>query len=182
MKSQKIENKVNSLGGMLTPAFLLKVKQPNFDVNLFEIKHQKQLPSIYKWFSEKYGFSNFCQDVLFYSINQLPISNNHYSTIGIFFGWGSSEYSLVSVNKNKYGQIPDNLFAIAEGAAGDFICIEINNNKQNKIYYWHHESPIGKDLFLVSENFEDFILNIEKSKSSDNKNLGIEEEWVSDDF
>lgn len=166
---------------MEIPSFLLNQKENNYDIQNYENKNEIKFPESYKWFSEKYGFHNFKKDILFYSLQKLPVSNDNYCSLGSFFGWGKGEFSLASVN-NEYKQIPSGLFIIAEGAAGDFITLGIDKAKKGKIYYWHHESPENKDTYLIADTFEEFISGLKEETITDKKDSGIESEWLDDDF
>ncbi len=52
----------------------------------------------------------------------------------------------------------------------DQICIHLVNNK---IYYWHPDSPVEADLFLAANSFENFMksLEIDNSDLTDDSDL-----------
>lgn len=101
------------------------------------------------------------------------------TVVGRKLFWGSGENSLPNIRETFLEQIPDQYFVFAEGNAGDQICIHLENHQ---IYYWHHESPEGADLFLTANSFENFIKSLEINKSDVADDSDLEEEWFADDF
>lgn len=66
---------------------------------------------------------------------------------------------------------------ICEGYPGDIIFYSLEKSVFGKIYYWHHESDIGKDILLIANSFIDFIkgLNCEIEEEKFMEELSDEE-------
>lgn len=175
-----IDDKIKELGGAeLTEAFV-KEKEGNFDVEKYLSENDLNLPDDYQDFSQKYGFHQFNNDVVFKSLEKLPVtSDDNLCPVDFIYGWGSGENGLPDIRETFLEQIPGQYFVFSEGNAGDQICIQLENHK---IYYWHHESPEGADLFLVANSFEDFIKSLEVNESGAADDSDLEEEWFADDF
>ncbi|MDQ3713368.1 MAG: hypothetical protein M3388_14270 [Acidobacteriota bacterium] len=65
------------------------------------------------------------------------------------------------------------------GRTLDQICIHLENNK---IYYWHPDSPVEAELFLVANSFKNFMKSLEINNSDLTDDSDLEEEWFADDF
>lgn len=71
-----IEDKIKELGRTKLTDSFVKEKENNFDIEKYLSKNLLDLPDIYKEFSEKYGFHQFNKDVVFKSIEKLPITSD----------------------------------------------------------------------------------------------------------
>lgn len=175
-----IDDKIKELGGMELTGSFVKEKENNFDIEKYSSENDLKLPDDYQDFSQKYGFHQFNNDVVFKSIEKLPItSDDNLYPVDFIYGWGSGENGLPEIRETFLEQIPNQYFVFAEGNAGDQICIHLENHK---IYYWHHQSPEGADLLLVANSFENFIKSLEINNSDVTKDSDLEEEWFADDF
>ena len=174
-----IEKKIEQLGGVeITKVFAPK-KDSNFSIENFQTENKILLPEKYIFFSNKYGFGQFNEDIIFDSISKIPSSyDDGTCPISFIYGWGKGTESLQKVRKTFLEQLPANYFVFAESNPGDQLLI---NTLDNKVYYWAHEEPEKRCIFLVSNNFEDFInsLKINLNKNDDDD---LEEESFSDDF
>lgn len=176
---EKIEKKISELGGLeLTKHFEIK-KDDKFPVKEYLVENKLNLPEEYLEFTQKYGFNQFNNDVVFQSVNSIPSAyEDGTCPISFFYGWGKGSESLPKIRETYLEQIQPEYFVFAEGIAGDQLLI---NTINCKIYYWAHEASVNNSLFLVSDSFTDFIINL---KINDNKNLddGIVSSSYADDF
>lgn len=58
------------------------------------------------------------------------------------------------------------MMPICDSEPGDLICISLQNDSYGKIFYWDHEGFVGEDIFLVSNSFEEFVMNLEIEKDN----------------
>ena len=175
----KIEKKIQELGGIEITKTFEKKKDYNFLIKDFITENSIELPEIYILFSQVYGFGQFNEDIVFESLSKIPSSyDDGTCPISFIYGWGKGNESLQKVRKTFLDQIAKNYFVFAESNPGDQLLI---NYLDNKIYYWAHEEPEQRCIFLVADNFDDFInslkVNINESDDDD-----LEEESFSDDF
>lgn len=174
-----IKKKIFRLGGTELTSTYLDKKDENFNLDFYLKKEKLILPSDYIFFSRTYGFNQFNRDVVFKSIEKLPITDEtNLCPIDFIYGWGDGINSLQETRISMLDQIDEKYFVFAEGAAGDQICY---NTEDSKIYYFYHEAHEGNGIFLVAHSFSDFIkslqINIDNEAAED-----LEEEWFSDDF
>ena len=177
-----IKDKIALLGSVKILDSFAKYQDKNFDIDGYLQSENINLPIEYLFFAKEYGFHQFKLDVLFKSIDKLPITDNdNLCPVDFIYGWGTGSNSLQEIRETFKEQIPSNYFVFAEGNAGDQLCIDQNNQK---IYYWHHESMETKDVFLVSDSFLLFIssLQIAENEEPNSSEDDLEEEWFSDDF
>jgi len=176
---EKIENKISELGGLeLTKSFTVK-KDNNFSVIEYLAVEKLNLPDEIINFSKKYGFNQFNNDIVFKSLNPIPSAyENGTCPIGIFYGWGKGDESLMEIRKTYLEQIQPEYFVFAEGNPGDQLLINIKNNK---VYYWAHEQSVNNCLFLVADSFEKFIDSLTVIEN-ENVDDDLEEESFADDF
>lgn len=174
-----IDQKILDLGGTEVTNAFLSAKNRQFDIQRYLISQGLELPKEYIYFSEKYGFGQFNEDIVFRSIDKLPItSEQNLCPVDFIYGWGFGPNSLQSIRETFLDQIDKDYFVFSEGNAGDQLCI---NQNDRRIYYWHHESLQGEGFYLVANSFLDFIQSLEKNNEIDSDN-DLEEEWFSDDF
>lgn len=72
----------------------------------------------------------------------------------------SRSSSFLGIFQHPPEFFPEGLIAFAENGGGDYICFDYRKNKENSnpiIVLWNHEDDIGKDVFFLANNFEEFI-------------------------
>ncbi len=178
MKVEKIIKKIESLGKREKVAPKPSGSSPrsqNFDeVNKYN------LPSIYLEISKKYGSFSFEKWIMVKSVDTIPISENGYVSVDGFYAF---EDAFQLFNEYKE-QLPSGMIPFSDGEPGDLICIASEGEKNGKIYYWHHESPKNKDLYLLANDLEQFILSLEifEEKDEEPGDEKITKVQLSDDF
>jgi hypothetical protein len=81
---------------------------------------------------------------------------------------GAKKRSIGGTLRTYEEQIAKGLLPICDGELGDVICLSLREEDHGYLYYFHHESPPENDLFLIAENFEDFISKLEIHEGSVN--------------
>lgn len=110
-------------------------------------------------------------------------------TIVNFYGLSQEHFDFINCYTDR---TPNELIPIAECPGGNQLCIGINNNSLNKIYYWDHNKEkmqistiedMWEPVTLIYDSFFDFIMSSEELK--EDEDLGdtrIENIKVSDKF
>lgn len=175
----KIDKKIEAIGGIDITAAFLSNRENNFNVQNYLQSNNLKLPSSYVDFSIKFGFGQFKNDIVFSSIDEIPVGYDDGTTpITFIYGWGNGEESIQETRISLLDQIDSNYFVFAEGNPGDYLLI---NTINQKIYYYSHEGVVNDSIFLVAESFEEFIESLTLNKNSESED-DLEEEWFSDDF
>ena len=176
---EQIRKIIFKLGQTELTKALKKKKDNNFDYKKYIISNNLKLSDEYIYLSKEYGYNQFNEDIVFKSLDKLPITgDDNLCPIGIIYGWGKGENSLQKNRKIFLDQIPENYFVFAEGLPGDQLCI---NQIDQKIYYWYHESLENEGLYLVANSLLDFFKSLHLNPNSEIED-DLEEEWFSDDF
>lgn len=171
-----IVEKILSLGGGKKNPLCPDDDSKNSKINLFiDIENQFNsiLPVSYKNFYNIFGPFSFSKTIQIKCIDAVPIaSNGNKVAVNYFYSIAKTgECSMLNLISTYEEQLPENLLPICDGEPGDLICISLREIEYGEIYYWHHESDAGKNLFLVSQSFEDFIMSLEISESIIDDNL-----------
>lgn len=175
-----IEKKIEELAGIEVTANFIGNKDDAFDVRDYLNINNLHLPEEYIKFSLKYGFGQFNKNIVFKSISKLPVAYDDGTVpVTFIYGWGSGSESLQDTREALLDQIDSDYFVFAEGSPGDYLLI---NMSDNKIYYYTHDNSIDNSLFLVANSFPEFINSLKIKNYLDSDNNDIEEEWFSDDF
>lgn len=138
-----MEYKIESLGGIK--------KEISYHTKLEEIKEYLseegiKLPEDYLSFSLKYGYGQFCKDVVSKSIDKIPIAYPDGTfPVTFIYGWGKDEDSLQETRIALIDQLPLSYFVFAEATAGDYLLI---NTINYKIYYYLHDEVDDKAFFF----------------------------------
>ena len=177
---ESIEKKITSLGGLEITKSFRNHKEEKIDVEKYLLTNGIKLPNEFIDFSKKYGFSQFNNDIVFSTISKIPSSyEDGTCPVNFFYGWGAGTESLQEIRESLSDQIPNKYFVIAESNPGDQLLV---NTLDSKVYYWAHEEPENKCIFLVANSFEDFINKLKLNENSNTDEDDLEEESFSDDF
>jgi hypothetical protein len=175
----KIQKKIEEVGGIEIKAAFESKKNNNIDVDTYLKLNDLKLPDAYINFSLKYGFGQFNNDIVFKSIDKIPVDYDDGTTpITFIYGWGFGGESLQETRISLADQISSNYFVFAEGNPGDYLLI---NTVDEKIYYYAHQGAINNSIFLVADSFQQFIESLLINENCNSED-GLEEEWFSDDF
>jgi hypothetical protein len=126
-------------------------------------------------FTEEYGFSMFNNNVYIKSKEKNDFLADGEIELGIIYGFGESRNSIKEIIKTyfKEEQLNKKFYPLFEGYPGDIIFYSLEKETFGKMYYWHHESEIEKDIILIKNSFEELIKDIyfikeEAKNKSDN--------------
>ncbi|MDN3580029.1 SMI1/KNR4 family protein [Mucilaginibacter flavus] len=121
------------------------------------------LPQSYKDFYTKVGSFSFLEPVCIKCIDaeSFMLKDNKVSVGNFYCISGNDELSTNKVLLTFQEQLPIGVLPIFEGELGDLICISLRRDDFESIYYFNHESAPGRDLFLITKGFENFIMGLE---------------------
>jgi hypothetical protein len=163
---QTIEIKIKLLGGTKeNPRCESALDHPADPSHLtrFETIYEGKIPDIFKFFYEKYGPFAFNNDVVIKCLAKNPIAGDD-NLVSVYYfcsfeqGRECAIDSILSVYPELLRQ---KLLPICEGEPGDLICMALNSGMNDNIFYWCHEESENENLYLVAENFMDFVIRIE---------------------
>lgn len=160
---QVIESKITALGGTSeNPMCKSDVNHPVDPSSLTRLEtiYQEIIPDVFKFFYEKYGPFSFNKNVGIKCLAKNPIGgDDNVVSANYFYSFEQgSECSIDSFLSTYPELLRQKLLPICEGEPGDLICIELNSGR---LYYWCHEEGENENLYLVAENFMDFIVRLE---------------------
>jgi SMI1 / KNR4 family (SUKH-1) len=110
-----------------------------------------------------HGGEFFNEDVEITNVGSVPVASS--GRIGL--GSVADVNDLKDISQIKE-YMPDEVFPIMGGAAGDHIVVGIGEFDHGKIYYWYHEANYGEELTLIFNSFEDFVNNIKPYEEDEN--------------
>lgn len=161
--------KLESVGGIEKNLFCADGRQQREDSFLnIEVTFNSQLPQSYKDFYIKVGAFSFLELVCAkcIDVNRVMLKGNKVSVGDFYCITGNDKSSIDKVLSTFQEQLPIGLLPICDGELGDIICMSLQRADYEYIYYFHHESPPGSDLFLIATSFEDFIMSLEIYKEA----------------
>lgn len=126
------------------------------NIREIECKYNLKLLNEYIYFLQFYG-NNYIKDNYCF---KPPISSSYiakqdnYELDGIFGLYKNSNNLEKEIEFYK-DILPSNLFPIADLPGGDLVCMD---KEERKIYFWFHDMQ-GENLYLVANDFEQFIIN-----------------------
>lgn len=137
------------------------------EIEMLENKYGFILPKDYKDFLCEYGGSFIKDDYLFKPIELTPMTpRDGYDSMGYFYGDDVDDIDT-KIGDFHYN-FKEKVIPIAGAHGGDLICLGIKGELRGQVFNWYHENEIDDDvndlrktLFLVAENFNDFIMSFE---------------------
>ena len=153
------------------------------EIEIVESKLNVNLPSDYKKFILKNNGGHPIKDCFPFLDNKM----NKSGCIAWFYAMYDGEYSNFIKEYYTYKvfrqRLPSDLIPIADDPCGNLVCLCIDGQNKDKIYFWDHENeslelnyPWYKNISLISSNFTDFINSLfgYDLKEDDNGNdIGI---------
>lgn len=84
--------------------------------------------------------------------------------LSVFFGNCPSKlaFNLRHINVMLIGELPNNLFAIADDGYGNLICIGTSGESKNKIFIAMDNDDEFSNVLLLEDSLEEFISNLGK--------------------
>ena len=137
----------------------------NKNITLIENSLNSQIPEEYLSFIKEIGAITFNGPIKTKGLEKIPVADDeNQASVDNFFDLSGDKASILHVLSSFKGNIPDHVLPICEGEAGDLIVIDMANPNYGKVYYWHHEhEDVTEGLYLVANNFKQFITNLFKA-------------------
>ncbi|MGL5833923.1 MAG: SMI1/KNR4 family protein [Waterburya sp.] len=163
----KYQEKMNNLGYYIVKDQYNLPTQEN--IEQLEKQLGFELPSNYKDFLSFYGLSAFEEYVYFPFQESYPKDDK--GLFSVFFGiYSDDSYDLIDNYYSYQGRMSSNLLPIANDPGGNIICMSINTDDKENIYFWDHEDEIvvekgakidNSNLYLIANSFDEFINSLE---------------------
>jgi len=115
------------------------------------------LPDYIKHILDNYSGSYFNEDIVVSNLDNIPVASSGCIGLGQFLDYTIDGDSI----KNLDDRFFISYFPFVEGSAGDYFLIGVDDGNFGKIYYWHHESTHGEEIYFVCNSFDEFINNLE---------------------
>jgi SMI1-KNR4 cell-wall len=156
---------INSLGGYHIASLSGETSEAVTEdmITQFEIQIETAFQSNYRDFLQHYGGYAFDRLVCYPYLE--PFYGGKEGSLDLFFGLIDDEnYGLLN-NWNIYkGRMPSNLLPIATDPGGNIICLSLDKETQEAIYFWDHseegidnKSPRYSNIYLVANSFDEFM-------------------------
>ncbi|QEM11516.1 SMI1/KNR4 family protein [Mucilaginibacter rubeus] len=156
--------KLKLIGGVEKNLFCADDEQQiqNAFLNI-EAIFNSHLPQSYKDFYINIGAFSFLELVCAkcIDVNPVMLKGNKISVGDFYCITGNDGSSITEVLSTFEEQLPVGLLPICDGELGDIICMSLREADYEYVYYFHHESPLGNDLFLIATNFVAFVMKLE---------------------
>jgi hypothetical protein len=130
--------------------------------------------------TSRYGGGYFSDTVEFNVRERVPIARaGNRMALGRLLGWHRGTMSIPRVDVELGDQLPLDLLPFADVGQGDLLCLAVPvewdparsdddgpvphdradelRTRPGAIWYWHHESPEGDDLYLVADDLLGFL-------------------------
>lgn len=126
-------------------------------------------PESYKLHLMKYNGGRCTPNVFKFTENEKLTSSSIDWFLAIYEGKYDSLRNYIISFKIEEKRLPKHILPIAHDSGGNLICISCGNFDNGRVYFWSHEREIdyGKsdnndysNLYLVSENFDEFLGNL----------------------
>lgn len=138
-------------------------------IKTLEEKYKIKLPQDYSFYLQHYGNDYIREDYCFIPSKDLSnkIKQAQFEVDSIYGLYNDENNIEDKINFHK-DLLPADLIPIADLPGGDLVCIGTKDDKQNKIYIWFHEMD-GENVYLISDSFENFIMNFKRTNVEKNK-------------
>ncbi|MBC1436124.1 SMI1/KNR4 family protein [Listeria rocourtiae] len=128
------------------------------DIQKFESINGVALPRVYRLFLKENNGGETEPNLFFISENQGA------SVLDSFFGLGDIYGNLQDFIDIYDGRLPDDFIPIGNDPGGNAICVSINEDNSDNIYFWDHEEETENpnemsNVFLLANDIEEFINN-----------------------
>lgn len=171
------------------------------DIIDIEETYDIKLPESYKRFLLKYGNFNFREPVCYQTIEKTPWSDeDHLETLSSIFGLDAGKDNIKDILDQYIERVPSSLFPFADDGTGNLLCIGLDDEHQEKVFFWNHEEELAakillnediqvtsvddywNNIYLVANSFIDFLRSLELKKEEKIDNINSKIVGMSDDF
>ncbi|QXV63635.1 SMI1/KNR4 family protein [Mucilaginibacter sp. 21P] len=166
MKKELI-NKLKKIGGLSrSESCIESVNEIKLSLTELENLFRCQIPQSYKDFYYHFGAGNFNNRVTVKCLDSgvIMLPGQRLNVGSFYCVSGLKDFSILSVLSTYEEQLSPGLMPICDGELGDVICLSLRDGEIGHLYYFHHESPPGADLYLISRNFDDFIMSLDEAQ------------------
>ena len=99
------------------------------------------------------------------SPNKFDLSKKEGLVLNVLYGVGvEKDYNVFYILKGLKSFLSRNCIPIGQVEGGGLVCLGVDGDKFEKIYFWDkkegEKAEDGKNLFLIAENFEEFLNSI----------------------
>lgn len=151
----------------------------------FISKQKVELDPDFLFFTQHFGGKYFSNSIEYIPKDAVPIAKmGNVCSVGTIYGWDESEDSIPSILDRYSDQFPKGYLPFADGASGDFLCLKMKGKDAGSIWYWHHESPEGEDLYFIANDFSGLmkLFRVGEEEKLDTSGYVGEEISPDDDF
>lgn len=163
----------------LLEGYYIRNQKPKLDsseyIKNLENEIGNDLPANYLDFLLNYGGFAFT-DVIYPLLESNEVDDEQ--VLSVCFGiLPGDSYDLIRNYHTFKDRIPPNFLPIACDRMGNLVCLSINGEDREYIYFWQHDAEeivddsekIGypEDVYLVAQSFDEFISSLEKLEDDD---------------
>jgi hypothetical protein len=118
-----------------------------------------RFPKEYRSFLCDYGAAVFFgEGAIYRPLEPSPIVDDKgFQSVNTLYGPVDGRFGLDDVNRRFYDQLPPHVLAIGEAGFGDAICLAIVGAEAGRLYYWYHEDPDERRIYLIARSFDEFV-------------------------
>jgi len=120
-------------------------------------------------FSKIFGAFSFKNIIMAKSIDKNSAANEHGAvSVNYFVSITGINNTIMHLTVDYKDIISKKFLPFCEGTSGDLIGVSLRKRDFGKIYYWFHESEVGKEYILMANSFYEFLQNLFVEEVSDN--------------
>lgn len=124
------------------------------DLKAFEREHNLKIPGLYREFLLNYNGGYVVPNVFYISTKEGE------SALNVFYGIGNM-YNNLEKKFDFFDEILEiGFIPIASDSGGNQICLGINDDFFEKIYFWNHEQETDEpmeNMHFLAENINEFL-------------------------
>jgi hypothetical protein len=112
-------------------------------------------------FSEIFGAFYFRNDISTKGIKDNRIADKKGCVpVNYFVSISGNKNTMMHLYTDYKDQLSRKFLPFCEGTSGDLIGISLKKKDFGKIYYWFHESEVGKEYILMANSFYEFLQSL----------------------
>ncbi|RFS17164.1 SMI1/KNR4 family protein [Emticicia sp. C21] len=109
-------------------------------------------------FSKAFGAFSFRNGIAAKGIKDNRIGHtNGWVPVNYFVSISGNTNTILHLYTDYKDQLSRKFLPFCEGTSGDLIGISLKKKEFGKIYYWFHESKVGKEYILMANSFYEFL-------------------------